>query len=75
MTYLPIYLIILTGIIPAQGEADIAVTFAPFEFQTAIMKIQLTISQFNSKPIVCQFTGSSVPGLLKYVFKGYILDF
>ena len=55
----------MNGIIPAQGEADIAVTFAPFEFQTAIMKIQLTISQFNSKPIVCQFTGSSVPGLLK----------
>lgn len=55
----------LNGIIPAQGEADIAVTFAPFEFQTAIMKIQLTISQFNSKPIVCQFTGSSVPGLLR----------
>ncbi|XP_071157794.1 cilia- and flagella-associated protein 221-like isoform X2 [Mytilus edulis] len=55
----------MNGIIPAQGEADVAVTFAPFEFQTALMKIQLTISQFNSKPIVCQFTGSSVPGLLR----------
>lgn len=61
--------IYVTGIIPAQGEADVAVTFAPFEFQTALMKIQLTISQFNSKPIVCQFTGSSVPGLLRYNLK------
>lgn len=55
----------LTGIIPAHGQTEVSVTFAPLEFQTALMKIQLTISQFNSQPIVCTFTGVSTPGLLK----------
>jgi hypothetical protein len=53
------------GIIPANGEAEVTVTFAPVEFLTAVMRVQLIISQFNSKPIICSFTGSSAPGLLK----------
>ncbi|CAL1538786.1 unnamed protein product [Lymnaea stagnalis] len=55
----------LSGIVPANGEAEVTVTFVPFEFQTAIMKVQLSISQFNFKGIVCTFTGTSQPGLLK----------
>lgn len=55
----------LSGIVPANGQVEITVIFAPFEFQTASMKVELTISQFNSKGIVCVFTGSSRPGLLK----------
>lgn len=55
----------MNGIIPAHGQTEVSVTFAPLEFQTALMKIQLTISQFNSQPIVCTFTGVSTPGLLK----------
>ncbi|KAK3108459.1 hypothetical protein FSP39_008303 [Pinctada imbricata] len=55
----------MTGIIPAHGQTEVSVTFAPLEFQTAIMRIQLTISQFNSQPINCTFTGASTPGLLK----------
>ena len=56
----------ISGIIPANGETEIAVTFCPIEFHTAYMRVQLVISQFNSNPIVCTFTGTSVPGLLKY---------
>ncbi|GFO40892.1 cilia- and flagella-associated protein 221-like [Plakobranchus ocellatus] len=55
----------LSGIVPANGQVEITVIFAPFEFQTASMKVELTISQFNSRGIVCTFTGSSRPGLLK----------
>lgn len=54
----------MSGIIPANGETEISVTFCPIEFHTAYMRVQLVISQFNSSPIVCTFTGTSVPGLL-----------
>ncbi|XP_062604429.1 cilia- and flagella-associated protein 221-like isoform X2 [Saccostrea cucullata] len=57
----------MSGIIPAHGQTEVSVTFAPLEFQTALMKIQLTISQFNSQPIVCTFSGVSTPGLLKEI--------
>lgn len=57
----------MTGVIPAQGEAEVSVTFAPLEFLTAMMKIQLVISQFNSKPIICNFCGTSLPGMLKEI--------
>ena len=53
----------LEGIIPYDKDATINVTFTPKEFCTAVMTIQLVISQFNSKPIVCSFYGSSLPGL------------
>ncbi|XP_053374338.1 cilia- and flagella-associated protein 221-like [Mercenaria mercenaria] len=55
----------MSGIIPANGETEVSVTFCPIEFHTAYMRVQLVISQFNSSPIVCTFTGTSVPGLLK----------
>ncbi|XP_061186055.1 cilia- and flagella-associated protein 221-like [Saccostrea echinata] len=57
----------MSGIIPAHGQTEVSVTFAPLEFQTALMKIQLTISQFNSQPIMCTFSGVSTPGLLKEI--------
>jgi len=57
-----------SGIIPFNRDAVISVTFSPTEFCTATMTIQLIISQFNSKPIVCSFYGSSVPGLARLVY-------
>ncbi|XP_064613685.1 cilia- and flagella-associated protein 221-like isoform X2 [Liolophura sinensis] len=55
----------MSGIVPACGETQIKVTFAPTEFLTAHMKLLLIISQFNTKPLLCTFTGTSAPGLLK----------
>ncbi|KAG8004627.1 hypothetical protein GBF38_008963 [Nibea albiflora] len=53
----------LTGVIPANGEVKIAVTFTPFQYETAQVTIQLIISQFNTRPYVCTITGSSAPHL------------
>jgi hypothetical protein len=58
----------LEGIIPFNQDALINVTYSPKEFCTAILTIQLIISQFNSKPIVCTFYGVSTPGLARDEF-------
>lgn len=55
----------MAGIVPANSEVEVVVTFAPFEFQTAFMVVQLNISQYNARPIVCKFVGVSKPGLLR----------
>ena len=52
-----------TGVVPANGKVDVMVTFAPTEFSTAIMKVKLELTQFNSSPLICTFSGSSLPGL------------
>ena len=55
----------LEGIIPFNADTFINVTFSPREFCTASMTVQVLISQFNSKPIICTFYGSSLPGIAK----------
>uniref|UniRef100_H2Z575 Abnormal spindle-like microcephaly-associated protein ASH domain-containing protein n=1 Tax=Ciona savignyi TaxID=51511 RepID=H2Z575_CIOSA len=51
----------LSGIVPGEGETDIAVTFTPMEYVTAHMTMQLVISQFNTKPFLCDVTASCSP--------------
>ncbi|XP_035854667.1 cilia- and flagella-associated protein 221 isoform X2 [Sander lucioperca] len=53
----------LTGVIPANGEEKIIVTFSPFQYETCQVTIQLVISQFNTRPYLCTITGSSAPHL------------
>ncbi|XP_078487466.1 cilia- and flagella-associated protein 221-like [Ciona intestinalis] len=51
----------LSGIVPGEGGTDISVTFTPMEYVTAHMTMQLVISQFNTKPLLCDVTASCSP--------------
>ncbi|XP_054479993.1 cilia- and flagella-associated protein 221 [Anoplopoma fimbria] len=53
----------LTGVIPANGEEKILVTFSPFQYDTCQVTFQLIISQFNCRPYLCTITGRSAPHL------------
>ncbi|XP_051283316.1 cilia- and flagella-associated protein 221 [Dicentrarchus labrax] len=53
----------LTGVIPANGEVKIIVTFSPLQYETSQVTIQLIISQFNTRPYLCTITGCSAPHL------------
>ncbi|XP_034031522.1 cilia- and flagella-associated protein 221 [Thalassophryne amazonica] len=65
----------LTGVIPANGEVKITVTFSPFQYETCQITIQLVISQFNTKPHLCTITGSSAPHLASSLMeKGFGYD-
>lgn len=53
----------LTGVIPANGEGTITVTFCPLQYETSQFTFQLVVSQFNTKPHLCTISGSSTPHL------------
>ncbi|PWA29855.1 hypothetical protein CCH79_00018116, partial [Gambusia affinis] len=53
----------LAGVIPANGEVLMTVTFCPLQYETSQFTFQLVVSQFNTKPYLCTITGFSRPNL------------
>ncbi|XP_077368569.1 cilia- and flagella-associated protein 221 isoform X2 [Festucalex cinctus] len=51
----------LTGVIPANGQSKITITFRPCRYETSQVTVRLLISQFNTKSYLCTVTGSSAP--------------
>uniref|UniRef100_A0A803JF57 Cilia and flagella associated protein 221 n=1 Tax=Xenopus tropicalis TaxID=8364 RepID=A0A803JF57_XENTR len=51
-----------SGVIGGNGQASVGVTYTPSAYGTAHMNMNLLISEFNSKPYPCVFTGSCSPG-------------
>ncbi|RVE75322.1 hypothetical protein OJAV_G00015970 [Oryzias javanicus] len=53
----------LSGVISANQDSTITVTFSPRQYRTSSITFQLVVSQFNTKPYLCTVTGSSAPHL------------
>ncbi|XP_027867106.1 cilia- and flagella-associated protein 221 isoform X1 [Xiphophorus couchianus] len=53
----------LTGVIPANGEVLMTVTFCPLQYETSQFTFQLVVAHFNTKPYLCTITGFSRPNL------------
>lgn len=55
----------LDGVIPADGTAEIVVTFTPSRHRTSRAELQFNISQFDFEPVTVSVVGSSAPDLLR----------
>jgi len=53
----------LTGVVPANGSTMIHIQYQPISYCTSTMRLQLDVSQFNFKPLVCTITGYCAPGV------------
>ncbi|XP_072305279.1 cilia- and flagella-associated protein 221 [Eucyclogobius newberryi] len=51
----------LSGVIPANGQVEVIVTFTPLQYETTQITFKLAVSQFNTKPFLCTITGTSNP--------------
>ncbi|XP_075263907.1 cilia- and flagella-associated protein 221-like isoform X2 [Convolutriloba macropyga] len=63
----------LEGLVPANGTTEVSITFAPKEFSTALMRLELLISQFGFSPLFCTLVGHAVPGHLRYLVESKFL--
>lgn len=57
----------MSGIVAPHSSEEIVITFSPIDFATAMIKVQVTVSQFNAKPLICTVYGKANPGLLRFV--------
>jgi len=53
------------GKIPADGSAEVKVSFTPHQLVVASFSFRLSISQFNFNPVVCTVCGSAYPGIAR----------
>lgn len=53
------------GIIPASGATEITVSFRPASLAVATAEFELSVSQFEFKPIKCVIVGSSAAGMAR----------
>lgn len=52
-----------TGIIPADEQIDLVVTYTPTNRAMAQIEVQLIVSEFNTKPYKCIIVGNYSPGV------------
>mmetsp|Transcript_18802 Transcript_18802/g.24219 ORF Transcript_18802/g.24219 Transcript_18802/m.24219 type:complete len:1082 (-) Transcript_18802:17-3262(-) len=55
----------LTGIIPANGSAEVFIEFLPLSSETVSIEVVVNVSQFNFQPFVCTITGSAMSGITR----------
>ena len=55
----------LKGVIPANGFAEVAITYCPVKLGTAEMTLEVNVSQFNFKSMTCRIVGNAAPGITR----------
>eukprot|EP00943_MAST-04B_sp_MAST-4B-sp1_P004451 g4451.t1 len=55
----------LKGVIPANGGAEVAITYCPVKLGTAEITLEVNVSQFNFKTMTCRIVGNAAPGITR----------